>query len=546
MTGMHELRPIRAPRWWALGLALLAACGAEDPRSAPWTPPELVLPPDTQPRTFVVSGDVVEGVAPDALTPVPRAMVHYVWVDRGRVEAAPAWCDDVGHFELWTKPGQLVPAGTSGTLVATSLGRLAFASLDDVPVGGEERVQLVGRGPASRTCNVTVRDRDGEPLAHGTLEPRLLLSRPPPWSTSIATSRLQGSPVHLVAPSLPFDVVVTASGFATATLGPFDPESVPASLVVELERSPAQRSPDLAVAPAQPLFVRDVVGSLIPPRGVPVEVLELQVIGHGYRGVAHDGSFLLPDLPAGTHVVHVAEARHTGERTHVDDREWDTSIVCDLFGTGKSRFGLRALGFLVDVEAGTRAAVQRGVDLHKLPAYRIVGRITLDGAVPATPEGALPHLALLRHPPSGEVICNTSIDGDGRFVLGLDEPREVQLELWNPSPHFGWRLRHALMLQREPITWTRELVTGTLVLEPAWLEGELRPPAELVVWQGERGLEVTVHAWEEDPVTRRRRFESVPVGPVALHGRRPASGARERVGDAVVEPIGVTIVRIDR
>jgi hypothetical protein len=548
MSPIFEMKPIRAPQWrtFGLGLMLLAACGAEVPRSAPWAPPELVDPPDTRPRTFVVRGDVVDSDAPDVLTPVPRATVSFVWVDRGRLETAHAWCDDAGRFELWTKPGQYVPPDTHGTLFATSLGRLAFASHLAVPVGGVEHVQLVGKGAASRTCNVTVRDGEGDPLEHGTLDPHLLLSRPPPWSSSPAKSRLHGSPVQVAAPSLPFELVVTASGFTTVTLGPFDSVSFPPSLDVELAPLPKQRAPDLVAPTAAPVVVRDVVGTLVPPRGVPADKLELQVGGFGYRGIARDGSFLLPDLPVGTHVVYVAESRGILERAHVDGREWDTSIVCNIFGTSESEFGLQALGFLVDVGADSPGVVQRDVDLRGLPACRIEGRIALEGASPATLEGALPNLAQLRHPPSGAIICDAVVAADGRFVLGLDEPREVQLVLWNPSLHFGWRLRHDLILQREPITWTRQLITGRILLEPAWIEGELRPPAELVVWQGERGLDVTVHAWEEDPVTRQRRFECVPVGPAVLHGRRPACGERVPVGTVFVEPIGVTAVRLER
>jgi hypothetical protein len=363
--------------------------------------------------------------------------------------------------------------------------------------------------------------------------------------TTAGESKLRGTPVQVAAPSLPFELVVTASGFATVTLKPFDSHSFPASLDVELAPQPEQRGPDLVTLPAAPLVVRDVVGTLVPPRGVPAEKLELHVAGFGYRGIARNGSFLLPDLPVGTHVVHVAESRGILERAHLGGRAWDKSIVCFHFGSGASEFGLRALGFLVDVHPDTRTFVRRSVDLRRLPACRIEGRITLEGEVAATPEGALPSLAQLRHPPTGAIICDALVDADGTSCIGLDEPREVQLVLWSSSPHFDWRLQQDLILQREPITWTRQFITGTIVLEPAWIDGELRPPAEYLVWEGESGLEVALNTWDEDPVTRQRRLESVPVGPAVLHGRRPASGRRVPVGTAVVEPIGVSTVRID-
>jgi len=468
---------------------------------------------------------VPEGIS--AAAPVPWADVRFVWLDRGRLASALARCDAAGRFEVRARAETYVAPRVRGTLYASRPpGRIAFAALEDVPVGSTG-LELMGDDAANVFAEVEAHPRDEGSHDQPRVTTRLLMRGSDGWVTIESLSAWRTTPLRFARPALPFELDVAGPGHEPAVLGPFLPGDPLPPLVARLAPKPRRAPlPSVVDTRAERTPVGDVRGRVRLPKGVPPDDFCLAVEALGRRRIERDGSYLLPDVPVGAHVVHVVEAPYReDDAALVTGREWDRSISCPLGSTPASEHGLGVVGFIVDVDgAGT---VTRDYDLRRRPANRVEGRVLLDGRSLSLVDRDIPHSARIVFGPDGTTVAQAAIDAEGRFELGLDMPRAARLVLTLEITHqTSWRVEQDVVLSPQPTVWSRDFATGVALLEPAWIDAELAPPADLFHWQGPDGLEVRVLGWHEDPATRARRFDAVPAGNVVLHGRRTRHAGR--------------------
>lgn len=247
-----------------------------------------------------------------------------------------------------------------------------------------------------------------------------------------------------------------------------------------------------------------VQGRVVLPAGRAPSEIRLFVADRR-RSLRRDGTFLLPGLEPGHHVMRVVEGLQS---------EPEDAWLWGSYVRAPSWLEREAL-FPVDVEPGRVSEVL--LDLTALPSVRLEGRVEL-GAPVVDATGAFnrePVGAVLERGPEGDREARALLDARGVFSLGLHAPGPYRLRLalmFVDAESSVWSVTDAVTLDAGAQDWRLAVEPGSLRLllreEPEGLG--LAPPS--LAWRGEGGLEVTV--WGARQESGGFLYEHVPPGTV--------------------------------
>lgn len=259
-----------------------------------------------------------------------------------------------------------------------------------------------------------------------------------------------------------------------------------------------------------------IEGRVILPNGRAPEEIWLWPDGSpGYRDLRPDGSFVLPDLFAGTRRIQVVGG-------------------CALESAGTEYFGLSdgptsgpawlAYERVFEAEVVPGRTTRLDIDLAGPMRYELEGVVRLDGAVPRrraaedTTWDASPFDARLLHGGLWPLDSATTIDGEGRFLLGVDVPRERRLSLeigLADADALTWSIEEAVAFAGARTLWRFDVATGELVVRGR-SKRALRHSRATVVREGPgtRRIQVAGPAIDEEACAL--VFRRVPAGAVRV------------------------------
>lgn len=245
-----------------------------------------------------------------------------------------------------------------------------------------------------------------------------------------------------------------------------------------------------------------VRGRVVLPAGrAPAEIRLF--VAERRRSLRGDGTFLLPGLEPGHHVLRIVEG---------PPGEPEDGWLAGSFVRTPSWLEREAL-FPVDVEAGRIAEVL--LDLTAPPPVRLEGRVEL-GASVIDATGAFnrePVGAVLERAPEGDREGRALLDAQGGFSLGLHAPGPYRLRLalmFVGAESSVWSVTDAVTLAPGAQDWRLALEPGSLRIRVGEEPEELGLAPPSLAWRGEGGLEVTVSGARHEPDGF--LYEHVPPG----------------------------------
>lgn len=291
---------------------------------------------------------------------------------------------------------------------------------------------------------------------------------------------------------------------------PFDPSAAQEAVVVELTEPPGE-----------------VHGQVILPEGRRPRELWLSTNKTGgYMPLAEDGSYRLPDLPAGPLVINLRRGRAIG--SDIPPAPTTASLESAPAWVRMSHGPKRAPDWLeiestfeVDVLAGQ--VVNFDIDLVNPQPFRVEGRLLLDGQV-LTPEPAKEDM----WSDAGYAIAlgdghwwgyrsRTDFDAEGRFQLQSPSGGSQNLSVRIPfeRPLFGviW---DSIELQPGVVYWKKDLATGSLIIEPKPSRPDDPPFYGDILWFGPDGLRGKFTLLFGGPNSGPLHFPQMPAGKIQL------------------------------
>ena len=442
--------------------------------------------------------------------PIERAGAMFAWSIAGFElrDWRPGW-GKIGEPLTWELPS------TPFFVTAQARGhrQMTLGPLEPQEVGRELRIRLQ-RLPRLRG-RVT---HDGEPVVGASVSSRrespprgLSLNDAGPnlgWWQRFAVTDAMGEFDEAWHQEGDFEFRAWSDALGEGTFGAvsLDLDSKPANLKIEIVRAPGT--------------VRGTV--LLPPRGKVHQIWLMTSKSPGYRSLAPDGSFVLPDLPSGRDTIRMLKRLEVPRRSTdapADHDEW----VQISDGPTRAPDWL-AIEPTWDVEVVSGRTVEVDLDLTAPMPCRLEGQVLLNGRPPPPvprlrrlmSEG--PPRAALDRGDEYDYVSRTELGSGGSFTLQA-QPGTYRLRIEVPtSRESHWIVHDRLELGIGVHRWELEVSTGSLHVLPRESDGKVLPFSGTARWRGGGELRVFPKA-RRDERTRTVVYPFVPAGRVELVDR---------------------------
>ena len=265
---------------------------------------------------------------------------------------------------------------------------------------------------------------------------------------------------------------------------------------------------------------------VVPPDRDPREIWLTTTRGHGYMRLTPDGSFVLPDLPAGRLSVLILQGYDLGEFRPPLSTSGTSRPAGAWFSI--SHGPSRAPEWLTapstyEVEVVSGATVELVLDLAAPPPCRLEGRILLDGAPPPYQPreremywDSGPRVTLYRLDSSTHV-SRVRLLADGTFVVHANDPGAYRLSVAVPtSAGHELLFTDRVELVEGVVSWVLDLPTGSVSILPMENDGVVLSFAGALRRRGPGDLTIFARHGKPDDATRVVSYAVVPAGRVEL------------------------------